>query len=170
MRVSWAQLTRTLREIGVVLLAAGCAPSVVYTSTNPPPRPLTPRQPSSVAVFSSQPPPARFVEVGVIEVREGGKYSANANLIDVMRSRAAKAGCDALIITGAKDEIVGYQSGTTGSVSTMKGYRGACIVFLPSAPAASPLAQPAKTSISTVCRTRPRIHAVNRRQEPRRSR
>lgn len=113
----------------------GCGTRVSFTPTNTPPRAMTPRSPDSVQIFTTQSPDRPYVEVGVIEAQQASAYSTadETEVVAKLRESAAKQGCDALIITGSADKVVGsgYTSNGSGtsSVTTLRGFRGTCILF-----------------------------------------
>lgn len=117
---------------------------IQFVPTNPPPRQLVPRSPESVQTFDVRPPERPFVEIGMLEARRKSAYSSAdmADIVAAMRKEAGKKGCDALVITGTADEVMGSGSTFRGTgameVTTLKGYRGSCIVFTGPAPAESP--------------------------------
>jgi hypothetical protein len=64
-------------------------------------------------------------------------------VIENMREEAASRGCDGIILLSANDRVVGGEYDVTGWTQTLKGYRGACIVYQdalqnPPAPSAAP--------------------------------
>jgi hypothetical protein len=84
-------------------------------------------------------PSAPFVEISIIEARQASEISAHdeSKVIGKLREEAGRQGCDALVLTGSADQVVGSGSGYTdqgtgfssSSIKTLKGYRGVCIVF-----------------------------------------
>lgn len=139
-------------------LLVACGLSVEYTPTNAPPHPLLRRPPDSVRVFFSKPPQIPYAEVGVLQVRQQQyNHSGQSAIVAAMRKEAARRGCDALVITGSANEVVGGGStyGGEGSMSirTLKGLRGSCIVFTGPPQAATPpaAAPPAPPPPRTAC-------------------
>jgi hypothetical protein len=94
-----------VRRATVLLFAfVACAPNVMFVPTNASPRPLYPRPPETVQVFSSSVPTKPFVEVGIITAetamrgQHGVALSSAAELIEALREKGAELGCDALIV------------------------------------------------------------------------
>lgn len=114
---------------GIVSALWGCGASVQYARTNPSPRPMHPRPPDSVVVYSSGRPAQAYAEVGVLISRQSSEFSMAdlQDIIDEMRETAAEIGCDGLIIQGGADKVVSFD----GTSSTLEGVRGTCIVFAP---------------------------------------
>ncbi len=110
-------------------LAAACGTTISAVPTNHPVRPMTPRDPMSVEVVTTGVPPRPFVEVAYLEAQQQSEYSLDAapEVMTKMRERAAALGCDALILGGANDAVVGSSTNGTGHTSTLRGYRGTCI-------------------------------------------
>ncbi|HTJ43671.1 MAG TPA: hypothetical protein VL463_16310 [Kofleriaceae bacterium] len=112
----------------VILLAAACGTTTRFIATNPSPRPMAPRAPESVALFTTGHPNVPYVEVGIIQGRQSSSLSFDEmpGIIAAIREDAAKAGCDAIIINGASDKVVGDRSGT----DTLEGFWGACVMYM----------------------------------------
>jgi hypothetical protein len=116
-------------------LACGCGTRVSFTPTNAAPRAMKPRNADSVQIFTTQTPSRPYVEVGVIEAQQASAFSTadETQVVAKLRESAAQQGCDALIITGSADKVVGsnYTSdgNTTSTVTTLRGFRGTCILF-----------------------------------------
>ncbi|GAC1522441.1 MAG: hypothetical protein NVS3B10_22770 [Polyangiales bacterium] len=133
-------LMRCLRSFVVALVAGplcACGVAVSYTQLRPS-ADLSPVPPASVELFLS-PPPRHYVELGMIEVQQEAYNSdQTGELIQQMRIRAGRAGCDALIIVGTNNATIGNRYTTW----TEKGYRGICAVWAdgPRAPATAPVA------------------------------
>ncbi len=113
-----------------VLLALGagaCGTRIVYTPTNAPPHALQPKPPEQVEVYSASPPQRKYIEVGLIEARRESGWSVDDETAvqTKLRQDAAERGCDAIVITGSADAIVGDHNSTT----TLRGYRATCIVW-----------------------------------------
>lgn len=130
------------------LALTACGTTTKYVATNPPPRAMQPRPAQTVEVYTATHPDRPFVEVGILESQQSSEYSRHdmADIIGSMRNKAAKIGCDGVIIVGPNDTIAGsdtvagtdttrtrngsqeltYASTTT---HTLKGYRGVCIMY-----------------------------------------
>ena len=62
----------------------------------------------------------------MLEVQEQSMLAGSpSTLVNELRRAAANAGCDGLVISGSNDSVIGNSTG----VATLKGYRGACILF-----------------------------------------
>lgn len=132
--------------MAMAMAAAGCGTAIEYTELNTPPGPMRPRDAASVEVFTTTPPPRPFVEVGMIESQQESGLSTDGmgEIIAQMREVAAERGCDALVISGSNDAVEGQAHHDHGYVGTLKGYRGACVVYTGEASApAAPAAQAA---------------------------
>jgi hypothetical protein len=155
---------RSLAAVAL-LAAAACGTTTQVVATNRSPRPLAPRSPGEVDVYTTSPPARPFVEVAIIQARQSSQYSADTmpEIINAMRQQAAQVGCDGVVIHGASNKVVPTGWGEHGTSSTsLDGYWGACIVYTvevfapepvaampapaaapPAAPAAAPPAAPA---------------------------
>jgi hypothetical protein len=122
---------RALLPTLVLLTLCACGTRVSYIPTNSPPRALSARSPQSVEVFSSQRPSRAYVEVGLIETQQESMYSTDepAVVFGRMREEAARQGCDAVIVLGSNDAYEANANQYGGSGRTLRGYRGACIVW-----------------------------------------
>jgi hypothetical protein len=138
-------LTRLTRLIPLSLLALGaCAPSIEYVATNRPAHALAPRPPESVEVYTASVPDRPFQEIGLIEIQQARAFATGdspGEQIWALRVEAGRRGCEAVILTGPNDALVGYSSrtaavGREGAVvtasshqETLKGYRATCIIY-----------------------------------------
>jgi hypothetical protein len=107
----------------LLLLAAACGPTISTVATNPAPRPLTSRPPSTVELFTTQRPPWPYVEVAVFSASKGKAEEH----IEALRDHAAAYGCDGLVFTVMPSDqqvAVTSQSMTPGEPST-QGYGNA---------------------------------------------
>ena len=124
--------------IAALLLLAACGPTTQIVSTNPSPRLMHPRPLQEVQIFTSSRPAAPFVEVAIIRTRQSTSFSGDMpEIIQTMREEAAKIGCDAVLINGASNEVIGGGN----AVGTLEGFVGTCIVYT-SAPVAAPAPAP----------------------------
>jgi hypothetical protein len=141
----------------VAAAVLGCAGTAITTHPlNPAPGAMLARDPATVEVFTTGVPKRPFIEVALIEAREGAD---EAKLFPDMRARAGAMGCDGLVVIGSNDSVVGMTTGSvagsvnftaSGFTETVHGYRAACIVWkadaepgAPSAPAATAPPAPA---------------------------
>ena len=112
---------RTNRRLvaAAVLATLACASSVKFVPANRDGRPLTPRSPDEVEVFTRGVPAQRHVAVGTftsqarVRHKEGMAYGGPPELLDTFRRKGAEQGCDAVVVT-------------PGSGDT---YEGTCIVY-----------------------------------------
>jgi hypothetical protein len=112
-------------------LVAACGTTTSFTPTNTPPRPMSARAPETVEVFTSGQPDRPYVEVGMLEAQQSSEFSSDnmSEIVSALRTEAAKKGCDGLIVTGSNDAVTGNVTDGDGYTTTLKGYRGACIMF-----------------------------------------
>jgi len=128
----------------VLAMTMACATESEVTthSLNASPRRLKPRPASKVTVFTTGAPSRPFVEVAMIEARQG-TGSAEKDVFDDLRSQAGALGCDGLVLIGANDSVEGSVSTTggigvgrsmtpvqvSGTARTLHGYRATCIAW-----------------------------------------
>jgi hypothetical protein len=112
-------------------LAAACGTSLTYHPTNRAPRAMTPRPFDTVEVYTVSLPQRPFVEVGILEAQQESELSLDAppEVLVKLRQRAAAQGCDAIIMNGANDSVVGHGDRRHSHVTTLRGYRATCIMF-----------------------------------------
>ena len=119
----------------LLTVVAACGTTTRVVPTNPSPRPLMPRTPDEVQVFTTAAPSEPFVEVAIIQSRQESKYSLDQmpEIVAAMRAEAARIGCDGVVIRGAADKVVsdGVWTGNTyyAGTNTLEGFWGACIVY-----------------------------------------
>lgn len=115
-----------------LVIATACGTTTRFSPTNPSPRPMQPRDPGSVHVYTTGHPDVPFTEVGVIQSRQSSRLSLHEmpEIIREMRKKAANIGCDGVIINGANNTVVGHENTDgSGSTGTLEGYWGACIMY-----------------------------------------
>jgi hypothetical protein len=114
---------RSLLAVLSFLATAACGTSITSMPLNPPPRPMPPRAPEDVHVYTSGRPARNYHEIAVLESQQESKYSFDdsADVFGKMRAKAAQMGCDGLVVLGANDALHGRR--------TLHGYRGTCIVY-----------------------------------------
>jgi len=115
--------------LGASLL--GCGTSIEYMPLNAPPRPMSARPIDTVEVFTTQRPSRPFVEVGMLEARQASAYSVDSSskVLRELVNAAARRGCDAVVLMGSSDSVVGSSNQYGGSVKTLHGYRATCVVY-----------------------------------------
>lgn len=77
-------------------------------------------------------PERRFLEIGILEASGQSVYSTDdtSDMIAAMRAEAAEHGCDAIIVVGPNDKVVGAGWGKPGGfVGTIKGFRASCVAY-----------------------------------------
>lgn len=116
---------RTLVVVAV-LGTIGCSTNVSFMPTNKAPRALQARAVDEVELFTTTKPERSHVEVGLIEVQQQSlSVDDEKAVMNKLRAEAAKQGCDGLVITGTNDAVQMID----GDGTTLKGYRGTCIVY-----------------------------------------
>src|SRR5688572_28234107 len=118
----------------VPLTLLGCATFVTATPINPPPRPLVPREASSVQVIATTPPAEPHVDVALLQVeqQQGLNRQGTDYMIQRLREKAAELGCDAVYIKHASE----YDGDDAYLDPDAHQLLATCIVFTP--PGASP--------------------------------
>ena len=122
-----------------LVLVAACGTTLTAVPTNRPIRPMTPRDPMSVELITTGVPQRPFVEVAYLEAQQESEMSLDhaPDVMNKMRQRAAAMGCDALILGGGNDAVVGSTFRGSGGTNTLRGYRGTCIQWNDLPPASS---------------------------------
>ena len=117
--------------------AGGCGTFVTETPINEAPRPLEPRPPESVEIFTSAPPARPHVDVMLLEVEQ--THDVNDQGMDIMiarlRERAGQLGCDAVFI-GGFSEHEGQHGNFLDKDSTKM--QATCIAYTDLAPSLPP--------------------------------
>jgi hypothetical protein len=129
----------TMSRIAVALLMSVVGAGCMHVSTreiNPAPHPLLARPPQTVEVITMGPPARPFVEVALIETQRRSVF--NGDTFAALREAAAERGCDAVVVLGSNDRVIGDRHVT----GTQEGYRGTCIAWLDGAPGPSASAAP----------------------------
>lgn len=113
----------------LIVAAAACGTTTRFIATNPAPHPLAAKPAEAVQVYTTGVPAVPYLEVGIIQGRQSSTLSFDEmpRIISAMRRDAGKAGCDALLINGSSDKVVGDRHST----DTLEGFWGTCIVFVP---------------------------------------
>lgn len=123
------------------LLLAACGTTTQWVPTNPSPRPMASRPVSTVEVWTTGVPNRPYTEVGLISARQSSDLSTHEmpEIIMELRKEAARIGCDAVMLQGKDDKVVGGGSSFRGtgssSTTTLEGYWGACLMYLDAQPA-----------------------------------
>jgi hypothetical protein len=128
-----------------VFAAAGCGTSISTTAINAPPRPMAPRPPETVEVFTSGAPPRPHVDVAILEAEESSGLSVadTGDMIRSLREHAAAMGCDAVVVGGSSSRdpgVTDVESWLVENPKGRKGFFGTCIAYTaaPGAAAAAP--------------------------------
>ena len=150
-------MTRSMLAVATgISLIAGCGTTTRFAKINPAPRPMVPRPLSSVQVFAASMPTRPYVEVGIVQGRRSSEYSSHGmpQIINEMKRKAARLGCDALVVKGPHSAVQSDLIGVlldTHTLSTLEGFWGVCVywrseqVAQTSAPKPAPrVAAPAK--------------------------
>ncbi len=94
---------RSVRIVWPVLLAAlatlACGPTVRYRSLSTSLPPLSPRSPESIDILMGGLSGRPHVDVALIEVEEPPWGADTSVLLQALRERAARAGCEAVVVT-----------------------------------------------------------------------
>ncbi len=83
-------------------------------------------------MYTASRPERPFVEVGLIEAQQNTIYGDGAvTVLEKLRAHAAEQGCDAIIVTGSNDAVVGGGGGNAAGswIATLHGYRASCIMY-----------------------------------------
>ena len=132
-----------MRSALALLVTAGllsaCGTSTQFVRTNASPVAMRARAPQTVDVFTASSPQRPYVEVGIVQARQSSGLSTAdmPDIIQALREEAADQGCDGVIITANADDVRGGEYRGTGGTETLQGYRGACIVYTPTASGSS---------------------------------
>ncbi len=92
-------ISRTLPWLLGAFVTLACAPAIEYTPLNASRPAMAPRSPESVEVLTSGAPSRPHVDVALIQVEDPPLGVDTSTLLQLLRERAARAGCDALVIT-----------------------------------------------------------------------
>lgn len=132
-----------------VFFCVGCGIETRFIPTNTPLVPMHSKPATNVSVFSTAPPNRPYQEVGFIEARERGGKNREDEVFGQLVQVAAEIGCDGLVILGAADVVSGSTFQGTGSVSTQKGYRATCIVWINSDRSTSSATSPTAAGVAS---------------------
>lgn len=110
----------------IVLFAAACGTTTHFAATGPSPRPLVARPVAQL--FTTGAPAVPYVEVGIIQGRQSSRFSHDElpTILATMARDAGAHGCDALIVNGSNDEVVGERHDRR----TLEGFWGSCVVYV----------------------------------------
>jgi hypothetical protein len=120
-----------------LFLASACGPQIRYSGTQASPVPMRPRAPEQVELYRELPPERPHAEVGFFSARD---EEDDKPLIAAFRKRAAKMGCDAIVIGGSADmdddEFEGMGAKKKKKKKGAPMLRAACVVWTPEEPVA----------------------------------
>jgi len=121
-------------SLASLLLAVGCGTSIHSTAINPAPRPMAPRSPASVELFTSGAPQRPHVDVAFLEAEESSSFSTHRTpeMLNKLREKGAQMGCDAVVIGGVSSRDPGITDAESWLVDNPKGRKGVfatCIVY-----------------------------------------
>src|SRR5262245_6955719 len=89
-------------------LMAGCGTTIKEIPQNRPPHPLSARPAATVEMFTAGPPERPYVEVSYLEAQQDpGSDDESEVILGKLRARAASIGCDALVVNGRNDRVIG---------------------------------------------------------------
>jgi hypothetical protein len=124
-----------MKLLPALVMLAGCGVAVYTSAINPPPRPLAPRDPRTVEVYTGGPPPRPRIDLALFTADLQGGTGAFSDPftteLDSLRQQAGQMGCDALLV---------QRTSTRTMVAT-------CTVWMDSAPTAPPPAAPPPTAL-----------------------
>jgi hypothetical protein len=117
-----------------LLAFAACGTTIRETQVNSAPRPMPPRSPASVELFTSGAPARPHVDVALIEAEEQSSFSTSRtpDMLNRLRERGAQRGCDAIVVGGMSSRDPGITDAETWLNNRAKGRRGVfatCIVY-----------------------------------------
>jgi hypothetical protein len=113
-------------------LLVGCGVHVSYVHKQDPPFPMPVRGPDDVEVFEARPDDRPFVEVGILTVEQRAyNRMTPEEVLAKLQWEAGRRRCEGLVLLGKSDRVIGTSKGDR----TLKGYRGACLVFKGAQPA-----------------------------------
>lgn len=128
----------------LALYGVGCGTALNYIPTTDPPRPLYVKSADKVDIFMTKAPSRPFIEIGMIESQQqSASLDDERQVVAKMRHFAGERGCDALVIFSGNDATVTSGGKDYTTSTTLKGYRGSCLVYTgaePNAAAAAPAA------------------------------
>lgn len=98
---------------------------------NPAPRPMHPRPPVSIELFSSGPPSRPHVDVAYLEAEQETNLSFDdtEQFFTLLRDRAASMGCDGVVIGGVTHSADVLASVAANIHASRKGLTATCIVY-----------------------------------------
>jgi hypothetical protein len=129
------------RPILAIVLATGCGTTISATQINTAPRPMQPRPPHTVQIFTSGPPQRPYVDIAFLEAEQTTDLSVDgtAEFFVKLRGRAAAMGCDGIVIGQRTNRatqsilelsnILTPKNQTDFGVQNIKGLTATCIVY-----------------------------------------
>jgi hypothetical protein len=107
---------------------------------NPAPHAMQPRPPYTVEMFSSGPPQRPYIDVAYLEAEQDSAYSfdGTSDFIAQLRERAARMGCDGVVLGGVTNAPDAVASVTADVNASRKGLTATCVMYLPETVAATP--------------------------------
>ena len=92
-------ISRALPWLLGTVVTVACAPAIEYTPLNASRPAMAPRSPESDELLTSGAPSRPHVDVALIQVEDPPLGLDTPRLLQVLRERAAAAGCDAVVVT-----------------------------------------------------------------------
>ncbi len=88
-------------------VGCGASTSVQTTALHQPPRPLVPRRPEAIEIFSKGPPAEPHVDVALfaVERTRGLDAPGTDSMIWSLRERAGEIGCDAVVLENTSQPV-----------------------------------------------------------------
>ena len=128
--LSTKRISQLLFGMGLTV-CIGCGTTVRFAATNPPTKRMLPRPVHTVDVYATSKPQRPYQEVGVIQARQSSAYSLHKmpDIIAKMRKKAAKIGCDGVLLAGANNTVVGGGNEKSSWTSSLEGFWGSCIMY-----------------------------------------
>lgn len=127
--------------LSLLVLVGGCGTAIKTTTLNASPRPMQPRPPETVELYTSGAPARGHVDVALIEAEEQSSLSVadTGDMLRKLRAKGGQMGCDAVVVGGSSSRDPGLRDAETWIAEDPKGRRGfyaTCIMY--NAPPARP--------------------------------
>jgi hypothetical protein len=161
LRLRLLRSTLTRFALGALALSSvACGVSIEQTPLNPSPRPLKPKSPEDVELFTSARPTRPYRDIMLLQMEEATVYASKseAEILRRLRTMAANRGCDGIVVLGQSGNV---QSGIDGDYArTLRGLRATCFVYeTPTQQAAAP-APPAPRDTAPAAPPAPTEHDI----------
>lgn len=107
---------------GLLVLLAGCGPSITVTPITDPGRKLQQRKPEEVEIIRAR-PERRYLEIANIVVEDSAAEVTPRDLMRALKEKAGSMGCDAVLATDNRSAAGG------SFVTKVTSMGGICIVW-----------------------------------------